>query len=338
MKETPVISVLTILRGREAHLANVLRGLSRQTAAPDEMVIAVMGDAPVRVEVETPFPVRQVLVPGEPLPLAEARNAAAREARGDVLVFVDVDCIPAPELVGDYVRGLEGWPGLLMGEVMYLPAGAAAGGWTYGGFDAVAERHSDRQGPPPSGVRPCEDYRCFWSLNFAMTAATWAASGGFDEAYVGYGGEDTDFGRTLDAAGIPIGWMKGGRVYHQHHPHHMPPVHHIPSILRNTEVFRAKWGEYTMGHWLHAFALMGLVERTPDGWRRLREPGPEDLALTEQQSHMPYANSARVIRMLRARVEVGAADDPFHGGTGRQPSVPREPVGPPHSGADVWRS
>ena len=297
-----MISVLTILRGREAHLANVLRGLARQTLPPAEMVIGVMGDRPVAVEAETPFPVRQVLVPGEPLPLARARNAVARAARGDGLVFLDVDCIPAPSLVADYAHALGDWPGLLMGEVMYLPRGATDGDWTFEAFDAVAERHSDRQGPPPEGVRPCNDYRCFWSLNFALSAERFAASGGFDEAYAGYGGEDTDFGRALDARGVPIGWLRGARAYHQHHPHHMPPVHHLGSILRNTEVFRAKWGEYTMGHWLHAFTLMGLVEETPEGWRRLREPGTEDLALTEQQAHMPYANSARVIRMLQARL------------------------------------
>ena len=297
-----MISVLTILRGREAHLAHVLRGLARQTRPPDEVVIGVMGDRPVAVGVETPYPVRQVLVPGDPLPLARARNAVAREARGEVLAFLDVDCIPAPTLVEDYARGLAGWPGLLMGEVLYLPSGATAGEWTYEGFEAVAERHSDRQGPPPEGVRPCGDYRCFWSLNFALAAERFAASGGFDERYAGYGGEDTDFGRTLDAQTIPIGWLHGARVYHQYHPHHMPPVHHLGSILRNTEVFRAKWGEWTMGHWLHAFTLMGLVEETPEGWRQLREPGAEDLALTEQQAHMPYANSARVIRMLKAWV------------------------------------
>ena len=297
-----MISLLTILRGREAHLANLLRGLARQTRPPDEMVIGVMGERPVANGVETPFPVRQVLEPGDPLPLARAHNAVARAARGSTLVFLDVDCIPAPGLVADYARALRGWPGLLMGEVFYLPSGATDGDWTTEDFAAVAERHSDRQGPPPEGIRPCDDYRCFWSLNFALSAERFAASGGFDEAYAGYGGEDTDFGRTLDAHRIPIGCMKGGLAYHQHHPHHMPPVHHIGSILRNSEVFRRKWGEYTMGHWLHAFTLVGLVEETPSGWRQLREPGPEDLALIEQQAHRPYANSARVIRMLKARV------------------------------------
>ncbi len=295
------LSLLTIARGRAAHLANLVRGAAMQSRLPDELVVGVMGDAPYDGLPDAPFPIRQVLVPGDPIPLAAARNAVAGSARGDLLAFLDVDCIPDEPFVAQTEAALAAWDGVLMGEVMYLPAGAASGPWSFEGFAAVAERHSDRQGPPPGGVRPCNDYRCFWSLNFAMSAATWARSGGFCEAYAGYGGEDTDYGRVLDAAGIPIGWMKGARAYHQHHPHHMPPVHHLDAILRNTEVFRARWGQHTMGHWLHAFEMMGLVAQTGEGYRKLREPDAQDRALTEQQAHMPYANSARVIRMLEAR-------------------------------------
>lgn len=294
-------SVLTIARGRAAHLANVVRGLTLQTVPPDELVIGVMADAPYEGLPEAPFPVRQILVPGDPIPLARARNAVAAAARSEHLLFVDVDCIPDAGFVAECAAALAGWDGVLMGEVMYLPEGVASDAWTYGRFAAVAERHSDRQGPPPAGVRPCEDYRCFWSLNFALSASTWAASGGFCEDYAGYGGEDTDFGRVLDSRDIDIGWMKGGRVWHQYHPHHMPPVHHIDAILRNTAVFKERWGEYTMGHWLLAFELMGLVAKADRGWRKLREPDADDRALTEQRAHMPYANSARVIRMLKAR-------------------------------------
>ena len=295
------VSALTILRGREAHLLNVIRGLEQQSRKPDEFVIGVMDDAPIAVLPTASFPIRQVLIPGDPLPLAKARNTVAREANGEILIFLDVDCIPAPKLIGEYVDALEDWDGMLMGEVMYLPSGANAPGWTYEGFDAVAERHSDRQGPPPQGIRPCNDYRCFWSLNFALPAEVFALSGGFDEAYSGYGGEDTDYGRVLEERNIAIGWLKGGKVYHQYHPHHMPPVHHIDSILRNTCVFKDKWGEYTMGHWLRAFEMMGLVEKAEYGWTKLREPDESDRALTMQQAHMPYANSARVIRALEAR-------------------------------------
>ncbi|MEJ8629203.1 galactosyltransferase-related protein [Sphingomonas sp. I4] len=251
---------------------------------------------------EAPFPIRQMMVSGPRLPLATARNAAAKAAVGDKLVFLDMDCIPTPELLADYDRCLAQEDGLLMGEVLYLPGGATKGDWTYEDFAAVAVRHSDRRGPPPQGIERCEDYRCFWSLNFAMRRDTFLATGGFDERYAGYGGEDTDFGKLIDQAGVPIAWIKGGLAYHQYHPHHMPPVHHIDSVVRNAELFEAKWGYRTMGHWLHAFRLMGLIDDTPGRpIRILRRPDDDDLALTGQQSHQPYANTASVIRVLEER-------------------------------------
>ena len=306
------VSVLTLARGRAAHLANVVRGLIRQDRMPDELVVAVMQEDLYEDLPHAPFPIRQIRVPyTDALPLSEARNTVARAALGDALIFLDVDCIPAPSLVADYLHHLSEAEGLFMGEVLYLPAGRADRGWDYPDFDAVAVRHSDRQGPPQGPRRRCEDYRCFWSLNFALSRATWEASGGFDEAYRGYGGEDTDFGRTLDDRGIAIWWIRGGRVYHQHHPHCMPPIHHIPAILHNTEVFARKWGHRTMEHWLHAFRLMGLVRATASGLKMVREPGPADFALCQQQSHMPYAATGRVIRILedRARMADGLGPD-----------------------------
>lgn len=296
------ISVVTLAAGRPEHLRNVIAGLGAGDRHPDEVIVAVMQDAPYDLP-EMPFPVRQMPVRGGGLRLAAARNAAARAAMGEALVFLDMDCIPMRGLLADYAAGLMEFDGLLMGEVMYLPGGATASGLNPSAFAAVAVRHSDRRGPPPSGIEVCPDYRCFWSLNFAMRRATFLASGGFDERYVGYGGEDTDFGKGLGVAGVSIAWMKGGLAYHQHHPHHMPPVHHLESVVRNAQIFEAKWGYRTMGHWLHAFRLMGLVDDAPgQPIRILRAPGPEDLALTGQGSHQPYVNTASVIRVLEARL------------------------------------
>ena len=300
------VSVVTLAKGRPAHLRNVLRGLERQTRRPAEFVVAVMQDAPYDLP-EVGFPVRQILVPGTELPLAAARNRGVAAAGGDVVVFLDVDCIPAPDLVADYARGLAELDGLLMGEVLHLPERATLGDWTCEAFAVVAERHSDRRGPPASGLEICNDYRCFCSLNFAIRRATFLATGGFDERYTGYGGEDTDFGKVLDQAGIPIAWMKGGLAYHQYHPHHMPPVHHLDSVVRNAELFEAKWGYRTMGHWLYAFKVMGLIDDAPDRpIRILRRPEAGDLALTGQQSHQPYGNSASVIRFLEAQAATAA--------------------------------
>lgn len=295
------VTALTIAAGRAEHLRNVIRGFDAQTTPPDEMIIAVMQPQPYDGLPQVGFPVRQIMVPPRDgqLPLAAARNAAADAARGDVLVFVDVDCIPGPDLVADYAAAAQPGQGLLMGEVLYLPDEAERDGIDYARFDQLGVRHSDRQGPPPQGLRPCEDYRCFWSLNFALHRDDWRKSGGFDEGYLGYGGEDTDFGRVIAERGLPIWWMKGGRVYHQYHPHCMPPIHQVPSVIRNADYFASKWGHRTMEHWLHAFRLLGLIENTPDGLRILREPDDADFALCRQEPHMPYANTRRVLDRLQ---------------------------------------
>ena len=309
MTQTPEslrqVSILTLARGRASHLANVVRGLMRQTVMPLELVVGRMQDAPYDLP-DAPFPIRQIAIAeSNSLPLAEARNAVARAAKGQVLAFVDVDCIPAPTLVADYGRTAMSGQGVMMGEVMYLPGGANAPGWSYDGFDAVAEKHSDRAGPPKGPRAACDDYRCFWSLNFALHRDDWAASGGFDPRFQGYGGEDTDFGKTLAEKGIPLWWVRGAKVYHQYHPHAMPPVHHMDSVIRNADLFREKWGYRTMEHWLYAFELMGLIEKRGH-WPTedvvvLRRPDAADEALCSQQSHMPYANTARVIRHLQER-------------------------------------
>ncbi|MFF8799647.1 MULTISPECIES: glycosyltransferase family 2 protein [unclassified Methylobacterium] len=304
----PTVSVVTLAKGRSSHLRNVLRGLERQTQKPAEFVVAVMQDAFYDLP-EVGFPVRQILVPGTELPLAAARNRGVAASSGDGIAFLDVDCIPTPGFVADYAQGLSALDGLLMGEVLHLPEHATLGAWDYDDLARVAEKHSDRRGPPASGIEICNDYRCFWSLNFAILRATFEAVGGFDERYTGYGGEDTDFGKMIDRRGIPIAWMKGALAYHQYHPHHMPPIHHLDSVVRNAELFEAKWGYRTMGHWLYAFKVMGLIDDTPDRpIRILRRPDAADLALTGQQSHQPYTNSASVIRALEARAREAEAE------------------------------
>jgi GT2 family glycosyltransferase len=307
------LSVLTIASGRPRHLANLLRGLAQQTLRPRELVLGVMQPEPYALP-HTPFPVRQVrLAPAPELPLAAARNAAARAAEGAVLAFLDVDCIPAPTFVADYARAAKPGAGLFMGEVLYLPAGAADPGWSYAAFDRVAERHSDRRGPPAHGAEPCADYRCFWSLNFALAARDFRRSPGFDERFAGYGGEDTDFAKGFTMAGGRLSWLRGAKVYHQHHAHAMPPIHHMDSVLANAERFREKWGYRTMEHWLYAFELMGLIARDREvpgeAITVLRRPDDADRALCAQGSDMPYANTTRVIRRLQERAAGRALSD-----------------------------
>lgn len=84
------LSVLSLARGRTAHLLNLVEGLRRSEVPPAELLVVDMNDAPIAIG-ECDFPVRLIRMRGENLPLAAARNLAARHARADWLLFLDAD-------------------------------------------------------------------------------------------------------------------------------------------------------------------------------------------------------------------------------------------------------
>ncbi len=100
-----------------------MRGLVAQTVRPRELVIAWMQPEPAPDLPDAGCPVRHILVPGEAMPLAAARNRAASAASADLLVFLDVDCIPSPTLIEAYAEAAATARGLFLGEVRYLPPG-----------------------------------------------------------------------------------------------------------------------------------------------------------------------------------------------------------------------
>ena len=96
------------------------------------------------------------------------------------------------------------------------------------------------------------------------------AIGGFDEDYVGYGAEDTDFGQRLARSGGRLLFVGGAEAVHQYHPTASPPVQHVADIVANANVFAGKWGWWPMLTWLEQFRDLDLVRQGPDGrWEAL---------------------------------------------------------------------
>ncbi len=275
-------SVLTLVRGRDDRLRNLMRGLARQSVPPGELVIAWMQPDRAPDLPDPGCPVRHLHVPGEPMPLAAARNRAAAAAAGEVLVFLDVDCIPGPTLVAAYAAAAAAGTGLFLGEVVYLPPEATAGGAAPGpaALDRLGRAHPARPPIPESGLRPEPDAGQLWGLSFALPARAWRSVGGMDEAYVGYGGEETDLAARLAGTGLPTFWVAGARAYHQHHPVHVPPLQHFDAILANAERFRARHGRWCMTYWLDQFRAAGLIDWDADApaIRLLRPPRPDEVA------------------------------------------------------------
>jgi GT2 family glycosyltransferase len=266
------LALVTIVAGRHDHLARQLDGVARSTRPPDDHVVVAMEprEAPA-LRALCGDRAHVVAAPASPdgLNLARARNVGAREAmaRGaGVLVLLDVDCIPASTLLSRYQDAADAHPSaLLCGPVAYLPPGRHP----LDTLAAAARPHPDRPAPPDGAIVCGGDHRLFWSLSFAVRAATWRRIAGFHEQYRGYGAEDTDFGQLARARGIDLCWVGGAASYHQHHPTSDPPVEHLDDILRNARTYHRRWGTWPMEGWLQAFAQAGLAAYDPsEGWTR----------------------------------------------------------------------
>lgn len=263
----PSVSVLTLVRKRQCHLDALVAGLARRTCNNFELVVASMQPEPPRICPSVPFTVSVVDVPGERLPLAAARNAAARQARADRLIFLDVDCIPSPSLVESFIRQLEASARCLMGEVRYLPGTLTdeqKTQWPFDRLQAHAIRHPARPVIEDNGWREEQNPRALWGLSFALTRTQYFSVGGMDEAYEGYGGEETDFAERLAAAGMRLGWCGNALSLHQHHTMYTPPLDRFDEILANARRFYARWGSWCMEYWLDYFQSHGLISWTSD--------------------------------------------------------------------------
>ena len=262
------LAVVTLVSGRHAHLERQSAGLARSTRLPDDYIVVAMDDPDLRgwapEGLVVPF-VADLEVDGR-LPLAAARNLGARlaiERGADVLVFLDVDCIPHPRLLERYADAAEQHPNsLLTGPVGYLPDGVDYS--NPAAFDARAHVHAFRPAPAAGDVERGH-HDLFWSLSFAVSRDTWLALDGFFEGYSGYGGEDTDFGLAARDGGVDLVWVGGAVAYHQFHETQDPPVHHLDDILVNGALFESRWGFWPMRGWLERFEQLGLVRRDTTG-------------------------------------------------------------------------
>lgn len=281
------VSVLTIVRGRQAHLENQLKGLLQSEILPHEWIVVGMNQ-----EVSLPdgerFPIRTSSVhhPTEPLPLAQARNHAASLCTTNGMVFLDVDCIPSPDMIGNMLKALRTENRLWMGCPRYLPAGAADGDWQMDQLEQLAVDHPLQPQLGEQERKASERYEMFWSLCFAISRSSFQQIGGFDDSFDGYGGEDTDFAFSARKAGVPLGFVNAV-AYHQHHSVCKPPLNHLKPIVENAERFHRKWGVWPMESWLNAFADRDLINFDKESDSIAIHRLPSDTEIEEATSLTP---------------------------------------------------
>jgi GT2 family glycosyltransferase len=127
---------------------------------------------------------------------AAARNAAARLARHEVLIFLDDDQVAAPDLVAMHLAVHE-----RIDNAIVQGSYPLASGFDRLGASIVYERtRTAGVADSQAGTRG----RYLWGANFSVRRRTWREVGGFDEVFRSYGGEDTDFGLRVLGLGVPL--------------------------------------------------------------------------------------------------------------------------------------
>jgi glycosyltransferase involved in cell wall biosynthesis len=237
MKASVIIPVYNAVR----HLELVLSGFCRQTFSDFELIIADDGSGPEMrqfVDASTrrsPFQMNYVFQPDEGFRKSRILNTAIRLAKTDYLVFSDGDCIPHRRFLEAHWAHRESRAVLLgrrvnLGERitrqltpesvadgileripfrMLLDAVTGDGShWDEGIYlqSAWLRRLVSRKPPYMLGST--------YSLQKSLVEEV----NGYNEEFVGYGGEDIEFEHRLQLAGARFKWVRHQAIqYHLYH-------------------------------------------------------------------------------------------------------------------------
>ena len=242
----------------QQHIARLLHSLRAQTHAPREILVADDGSRDRTAELAAGMGARVLRLshrgPGR------ARNAAAREASGEALVFLDGDMACSPEFIEDLVGP--------------IGRGEAVGTFTREIFIANPENRWARgyaalRWSPPDRLLP-DDFPDRWANFRAIRRDRFIAVGGYDD--VGYG-EDMTLAAKLGEEAVAA---EGAVCFHYH-----------PSSVR--EVFEN-------GRWVGRGAA---IRTGPRPWRDHALPRVLWIALRQiRGGRTPWVLPARVVYHL----------------------------------------
>lgn len=245
------ISIIVSTYNRPDTLVQVLEGLSRQSRAPDEVLIADDGSGPATLEALRPWiaspqlRARHLWHPDAGFRKTVILNQAVAESTADYLVFTDGDCVPHPRFVEDHAslaeRGF--WVQGRRCFVKEAQVGAFRGGRvSILGWMLLGRIYGAAKGlrlPIPL-VRRDTAQRGIIGCNLAAWREDLVAVNGFDEDYTGWGiGEDSDLGTRLYHLGRRRKFVYGRAItYHLDHPP-APKAHVADSLARLDETLRS---------------------------------------------------------------------------------------------------
>lgn len=221
---SPLVSVVVVTHNRARRLAALLRTLERQTLGPERFEVIVVDDAssdetPRLLEEESArSPLQLRVVRRSPPPgRAAARNAGWSQARGELIAYIDDDCVATEGWLAEGVRVSEEHPGaVVQGRVDPIPA------------------EESRRSPATRTQQIHQAGPYFQTCNIFYPRSLIERLGGFDATtFALHGGEDTDLAWRAITSGAPAVFADRARAQHA--------VNHLGLIGRLR--FAAHWHE-----------------------------------------------------------------------------------------------
>ncbi|MGC4891483.1 glycosyltransferase family 2 protein [Micromonospora sp. DT227] len=247
-------SVVVPVHNRATAALNVLHSLRHQSVAAASFEVIMVDDGssiPLVESLGAALPALRTALDlrivrhDTPRGVQAARNAGAELATGDVLVFLDVDCIAHPDLLRGHIDAQAGRPVAVCGytsareltpDTWRLLLGP---NWDFGDSLATFAR-ADRSPylhdtltellaePSPS------DWAFFWTHNVSLPRWAFTHVGGFSQTFPYKGVEDIEYGYRLARAGLPTIFAPGARAIHQ--PHERRRGHDITFDRHNEHI------------------------------------------------------------------------------------------------------
>ncbi len=235
-------SLIIITFNRAALLERTLAGLTRQTRRVDEVIVVDNGPTPDTERVASSFTARYVPEPRRGY--GYARNRGLAEARGDVIYFLDDDCVPEPD-----------WADVLWSVLHSGEADLASGSRTPGqpGLAARLE-YLSTDGPVLSPALTAGPARHLSTSNLILRREVVAKTGCFDATLSMC--EDRDYTTRARKLGFRLRYEPQARVTHY------PAIHDVSEYLAKMRHYGTGTSQY-FRRWRDEEPLAGLFPASP---------------------------------------------------------------------------
>jgi glycosyltransferase involved in cell wall biosynthesis len=207
------IAVIITTYNSPDYLSRVLEAYLLQTQLPDELIVADDGSTGETCAVieefklTAPFPVKHIRHEDLGFRAAKIRNEAVKECSSKYLIFSDGDCIPHREFVADHSAVAE--QGFFVQGKRMLVRKAASASFAPSSLLPMLIRCLRKELGGihhllriPGFATTTKGLRGIKTCNFAVYRDDALAVNGFNEAFIGWGREDSEFAARLFAYGL----------------------------------------------------------------------------------------------------------------------------------------